>query len=251
MSAEVTPAPSTASAFWSGFRLGIPVVVASAPFGILFGAIAAQNGLSVGEAMLMSATIYAGASQMVGLELFGQRVAPWLIVISIFAVNFRHILYSAAVGRRIGHWPTWQKTVGFFFLVDPQYAETERRGEAGEPIGFVWYMGMAFPIYVCWIAESGIGAAFGALIPDTYALGLDFLLPIYFFGLVLGFRGRPLWLPIVLASSAASILAYKYVGSPWHVSIGALVGVLLAAAMPPPRLTAMATPRPDDPGTAP
>ena len=28
----------------------------------------------------MSATVYAGASQMVGIELFGARVAPWLIV---------------------------------------------------------------------------------------------------------------------------------------------------------------------------
>ena len=35
---------------------------------------------------------------MVGIELFGQKVAPWLIVLSIFAVNFRHVLYSAAFG---------------------------------------------------------------------------------------------------------------------------------------------------------
>lgn len=233
MSAEVLSDPSPRRDFWSGFRLGIPVVIASAPFAILFGAIAAQNGFSVGEAVLMSATIYAGASQMVGLELFGQTVAPWLVVFSIFAVNFRHILYSAAVGRRIGHWSAWQKAIGFFFLVDPQYAETERRGEAGEPVGFVWYMGMATPIYVCWIVESGIGAAFGSLIPNTHALGLDFLLPIYFLGLVMSFHARPRWLPIVLASGVASILAYKFVGSPWHVSIGALAGVLLAAALPP------------------
>ena len=53
----------------------------------------------------MSATVYGGASQMVGIELFGQKIAPWLIVLSIFAVNFRHVLYSAALGRRLAHWP--------------------------------------------------------------------------------------------------------------------------------------------------
>ncbi|MDP3895275.1 MAG: AzlC family ABC transporter permease [Mesorhizobium sp.] len=251
MSAEILFEPSPRRAFWSGFRLGVPVVVASAPFAILFGAIAAQNGLSVGEAVLMSATIYGGASQMVGLELFGQKVAPWLVVFSIFAVNFRHILYSAAVGRRIRHWPLWQKAVGFFFLVDPQYAETERKGEAGEPVGFVWYMGMALPIYVFWIVESGIGAAFGALIPDTHAIGLDFLLPIYFLGLVMSFRARPLWLPVVLASSAASILAYAFVGSPWHVSIGAAAGILLAAAMPLADANGPAGPESDNTGPLP
>ena len=80
------------SAFWRGARLGLPVVVAAGPFGLLFGALAVENGFSVFEAVLMSATIYGGASQMVGIELFGQKVAPWLIVLSIFAVYFRHVL---------------------------------------------------------------------------------------------------------------------------------------------------------------
>lgn len=224
------PASNTVSEFLRGMRLSIPVVVAAAPFGILFGTLAVKNGFTVGEAVLMSATIYAGASQMVGIELFGQKVAPWLIVFSIFAVNFRHVLYSAAIGRRIGHWSLAQKTTGFFFLVDPQYAESERqRGR----LSFAWYMGMALPIYVVWVAEAGLGAAFGRLIPDLDSLGIDFLLPIYFLGLVMGFRGRPMWLPVVLVSAAASVAAYLTVGSPWHVSIGAAAGVLLAAAMPP------------------
>jgi predicted branched-subunit amino acid permease len=124
--------------FLEGARLSIPVVVSSLPFALLFGAIAVDNGLSIAETVLMSATIYGGASQMVGIELFGQRVAPWLIVASIFAVNFRHVLYSATVGRRIAPWPAVQRFLGFFLLVDPHYAETERRAERGEPITFVW-----------------------------------------------------------------------------------------------------------------
>ena len=83
-----------------------------------------------------------------------------------------------------------------------------------------------------WIAETGIGGYFGRLLADAHALGLDFLLPIYFLGLVMSFRSRPLWLPVVVASAVASIIAYKTVGSPWHVSIGAIAGVLLAAFMP-------------------
>ncbi|TJW86338.1 MAG: branched-chain amino acid ABC transporter permease, partial [Mesorhizobium sp.] len=98
---------------------------------------------------------------------------------------------------------------------------------------FVWYLGLGLPVYVFWVAESALGAVFGKMIPDTHALGIDFLLPIYFLGLVLGFRKRPLWLPVVVASAVASIVAYKTVGSPWHVSIGAVAGVLLAVILPP------------------
>ena len=187
-------------------RASVPVVVAVLPFGLLFGALAVDNGFSVFEAMLMSATVYGGASQMVGIELFGQKVAPWLIVLSIFAVNFRHVLYSAAFGRRIAGWPTAAEGAR---LLPPQRpaicrgrAQSEEHGEA---VSFAWYFGMGAPIWVSWVAESWLGAYFGGLVADPQALGLDFLLPIYFLGLVMSFRKRPLWLPVVAASAVASV----------------------------------------------
>ena len=45
---------------------------------------------------------------------------------------------------------------------------------------------------------------------------------------------RPLAAPIlvVAVSALASIAAFQFVGSPWHVSIGAAAGILLAAILP-------------------
>jgi len=220
------------SEFFQGVRASLPIVAAAAPFGMLFGAIAVDNGLSVGEAVLMSATVFAGASQMVGLEMFGAKIAPWIIILSVFAVNFRHVLYSAALGRRIGLFAGWQKPIAFFFLTDPQYAASEARADKS-PLTMSWYMGMALPVYVMWVVEALVGAVFGSLITDPGALGIDFLLPIYFLGLVLGFRTRANWLPVVIASGLGSILAFYTVGSPWHVSLGALAGVFVAVLMPP------------------
>tara|TARA_R110000751_G_scaffold249930_1_gene349552 strand:+ start:12736 stop:13470 length:735 start_codon:yes stop_codon:yes gene_type:complete len=211
-----------------GMRDSLTVVIGAAPFGLLFGALAVDNGMSVSEAVLMSVTIYAGASQMVGLDLFGTHTAPWLIVLSIFAVNFRHILYSATIGPKIAGFTFVQKTLAFFFLVDPQFAEAERRSEQGKTISFAWYMGMALPFYFSWICETAIGALFGNLIEDPHALGMDFLLPIYFLALVMGFRRRRNWFPVVIASGVASITAYYTIGSPWHVSVGALFGIAVA-----------------------
>jgi len=230
--------------FSRGVRTSIPIFVASAPFAILFGAMAVDNGLTIFEATLMSASIYAGASQMVGLELFGSHtVAPWLIVFSIFAVNFRHVLYSAAIGRNLSHWRPLNKAAAFFLLVDPIFAESERRVENGHRITFAWYFGAAVPMYLSWVLMSWFGAEFGSrVMPDAHAIGLDFLLPIYFLGLVMGFRARPRWLPVVLVSAIASMLAFRIVGSPWHVTIGALAGVLLAAGLPPRVVPIVAAP---------
>ncbi len=66
----------TSDGFWQGVRRGAPIVVSVAPFAVLFGALAVDNGFSTFDAVLMSASIFAGASQMVGLQLFGHEIPP-------------------------------------------------------------------------------------------------------------------------------------------------------------------------------
>ena len=127
-----------------------------------------------------------------------------------------------------------QGLLSYFLLTDPQYAETEKRAESAKPVTFIWYLGVATPIYVMWVLEAWIGGLFGNLISDPHALGIDMLLPIYFLGLVMGFRKRDNWGPIVIASGVVSIIAYKTIGSPWHVSIGALAGILVAVIVAKP-----------------
>lgn len=220
------------SDFMEGVRGGTPIFISAAPFGALFGAVAVANGQTLSEATLMSLTLFAGASQLVGIELFGQKVQPWLIVLSIFAVNFRHILYSAAIVPYVRHFSMFEKFVTFFLLTDPQFAETVKRGETGKKVSFAWYFGFGLVIYVPWQVMTVLGGIFGQLIGDPKVIGIDVLLPIYFMALVLGFRKRPNFLPIVAMSGATSVIAYHTVGSPWHVSIGAIAGMLLAAALP-------------------
>lgn len=215
-----------------GLKGGAVVALSSAPFAVLFGAVAVDNGLKLPEVALMSATVYAGASQLVGIELFGQHVAAWLIVLSIFAVNFRHVLYSAALTRYLTHFTLGQKLLAFFLLIDPQFAETVRRAESGKTITLEWYLAFAAVIYVPWLAFSIVGAAFGSMIGDPRVWAIDVLLPLYFLGIVVGFRRKPNFYPVVIASFIGSVLGYQFVGSPWHVSIGAAFGVLVAALLP-------------------
>jgi predicted branched-subunit amino acid permease len=216
--------------FLAGARRALPVILSAAPFGLLFGALAVDNGLTVFQAALMSATVYAGASQMVGIELFAGHAPAWIIAFSIFVVNLRHLLYSATAGRHFEGFSGPQKAAAFFVLIDPQFAETEREVEKNGGFSFAWYMGMGLTFYFIWLGLTIVGALFGKLLPDPKPWGIDFLLTIYFLGLVMSFRKRPFWLPVVLVSAAASVLAFKIVGSPWHVSLGALAGVLFAAA---------------------
>lgn len=230
------------SDLFDSLRGSTPILISTIPFAALYGAVAVANGQTVAEATLMSAIVFAGASQLVGIELFGHDVPMWVIVLSIFAVNFRHILYSAAIAPFIRHFSPFQKALSFFLLTDPQFAETLTRGETGRSVSFAWYFGFAATIYVGWVATTAVGAFFGSMIGNPAAIGIDVLLPIYFMGLVLGFRRRANFLPVVAVSAAVSIVAYRMVGTPWHVSIGALAGVALAALLPPKAATPLPAP---------
>ncbi|RKE84338.1 AzlC family ABC transporter permease [Rhizobium sp. AG855] len=226
-------AHATRSDFAEGALKALPVIISAGPFAILFGAVAVANGQTVAEATLMSAVVYAGASQLVGIELFGQHVPLWIVVLSILAVNFRHILYSAALTPLVDHFTLPQKLLSFFLLTDPQFAETLARGETGHKVTFRWYLGFGAVIYFPWVVMSAIGGMLGKIIGDPAIWGIDVLLPIYFMGLVLGFRRRSNFLPIVVVSAAVSVLAQHLVGAPWHISIGAIAGIALAALLPP------------------
>jgi predicted branched-subunit amino acid permease len=216
-----------------GIRDALPIVFAVAPFAAVFGAIALENGLSFGELLLTSMSIYAGASQFVMLDLLGQGVPAWSIVLTVFAVNFRHVLYSAAVGRHLSKFTTLQKMLAFFVLVDPQYAAAERRA-GRDGLRPAYYFSFAAAIYVVWITSNCLGAAFGSLIEDPAAFGLDVILPVYFAGLVAGFHTRRGFGVILVISAAASTLAFHTIGSPWHITIGGLCGLAAAALLSRP-----------------
>lgn len=236
---DARPATTPGSEFLTGFRDSFPLIAAVLPFALLFGATAAQVGYTLFESTFASATIFAGASQFVFIEVYGLHVPGWSAVLAVFAVNFRHILYSASVGRWMTRFSPVQKTVAFFFMTDLQWAASEARihGEPRRELTPGWYFGYALPLYVLWVAGTLVGGLFGARVEEPERFGLDFLLPIYFLTILMGFRKRANFMPVVGISASASYLTFLVAGEPWHIPAGALAGVIFAALLPPRQLS--------------
>jgi predicted branched-subunit amino acid permease len=214
---------------WLALRDIAPVMLAAVPFGAVFAALAAKKGLPFDQIMAMSGLIYAGASQFAALELWGTPPPFWLIVFSVLAVNFRHFLYSASLGRKMHHWTAAGRYGGFALMVDPVFALAELRG--GARLSGLYYAAIAIPLYAAWLIATAFGALFGRFIEDPKVFGLDFVLAAYFIYLVAQFRGRANAVPIVLASAALAIAAYFTIGPPWHIASGAFAGIAVAAGL--------------------
>ncbi len=216
-----------------GLRAVLPILVAIVPFGVVFGALAVDAGLTAAEAMGFSASIYAGASQLVILQLVALGTPLWSILVAVVALNFRHVLYSASIGRHLQRFGTWEKAFAFYLLVDPTFAASEERA-THRVLTKRFYFSYGIALYVVWLLATYAGIVFGKLIGDQRAIGLDVLLPIYFLALTLGFRKREGFLTVFAASAVASVAVYLTLGSPWHVTLGGLAGILAAALRTPP-----------------
>ncbi len=219
------------------FRRGatdiVPIMISAGPFGLVFGALAAEKGIPFDQIMLMSALMYAGASQMVAVELWAFPPPFWTILVAVLAVNFRHVLYSAALGRKMRGWPITRRFFGFGFMVDPVYALAD--AQSPTHLSGAYYAGMTVMLYPMWIISSAVGAIFGNRIENPESWGIDFVLVTYFTVLVLGFKGRPNAFVIIVASTVVALLVYLTIGAPWHVASGGFAGILTAAALAVPK----------------
>ncbi len=207
------------------------------PFGAVYGALAERSGFTLAETLGFSLAVYAGSSQFLALQMIGTGSPLWAILIGVFAINFRHVLYSASVGRHLGRFNPAEKAAAFFLLVDPSFAAAEARASNGE-VRKTYYFAFASLLYVGWALASLAGALFGRLIENPERYALDFALPIYFLAQTMAFRRRRLFWPVAGASALVSLLAYATLGSPWHVTLGGLAGVLVAAAAAPRKAAA-------------
>jgi predicted branched-subunit amino acid permease len=94
MQSLLVPNPRKHAEFLMGVRATIPLVVGTIPFGIIFGAVAVASGTTPLAAVAMSAIVFAGSAQFIAVELAAAGATPFVIIITAFIVNLRHLLYS-------------------------------------------------------------------------------------------------------------------------------------------------------------
>ena len=206
--------------FWSGVRDEVPLLAGVAPFGMAYGALAIESGVSGAMAQAMSAIIFAGASQIVAVELIGSAPAV-IIVFTVLLVNLRHALYGASLAREIAALPLRWRWLLAYLLTDEAYAVTIARYRRNDvsPHRPWYFLGAGFALWVTWQVSTALGVFAGAAVPEGWSL--DFALPLTFIAiLVPALNGRAALAAAVTAGLVASI------GVHWPYGLGLLSGAL-------------------------
>ncbi|GAB4452324.1 MAG: AzlC family ABC transporter permease [Anaerolineales bacterium] len=213
-----------AGQFWAGVRAEFPLLIGVFPFGMIYGALALNAGLSKAAAQMMSSIVFAGSSQFVAAQLIHESAPGLVIVLTIAVVNLRHMLYSASLAPYLASLSTRWKTLLSYLLTDEAYAPTilhyERSGV--QPFGHWFLLGAGLALWSTWQVSTALGIFLGAAIPDSWSL--DFALPLTFIAMVVpALKGRP----YIAAALSAGIVALAAHALPFKLGLilAALTGI--------------------------
>jgi len=210
--------------FWAGVRSEIPLLIGVFPFGMIYGALAINAGLSTSAAQLMSSLVFAGSAQFITTELVSQAVPGLVIVLTIAVVNLRHMLYSASLAPYLAHLSKRWKALLAYLLTDEAYAPTviHYEKEGVRPFSHFFLLGAGLTLWTNWQISTALGIFLGAAIPESWSL--DFALPLTFIAMVVPvLRNRP---AIAAAVSAGVVALFAY-AIPYNFGliVAALVGI--------------------------
>ncbi len=174
--------------FWAGVRATLPLELGAIPFGIIFGALAVNSGISPGGAAAMSALVFAGSAQFIAAGLVASGAGIAVIVLTTAIVNLRHALYSATLAPYLKHLPQrWLIPLGFW-LTDESFAVviTRFRRDGDAPHRHWFFFGSAALMYINWQIWTWVGIVAGQAIHDPASWGLDFAMIATFIGMLAG-----------------------------------------------------------------
>jgi 4-azaleucine resistance transporter AzlC len=215
------------SEFKQGLKDIFPMAVAYVPIALLWGTIAAGQGVSPLQALLMSSFVYSGAAQFVSMDLLKSGTPLLLLVFTIATVSIRHVLMSASVSQHMTSIPKGRASVLLFWLTDEAWALLERRA-LSKPLSASYFVGVALPLWPTWFGFCALGAWLGNALGDTYRFGLDFAFAAMFIAVLAGFWKGTSTAMVLVASASVAVLVKLYVPGAWYIISGGLAGMLVA-----------------------
>lgn len=209
-----------------GFYTTLPIAFGVAGYGIAFGVLATQAGLSVAEAALMSATVVAGASQIVAVELWAEPIPVATILLTTAAINLRYSLMGAALQPWFRQLSATQAYGSLFLMADENWALTMRDLKSGSGRG-AFLLGSGIAVWTFWVGSTVLGTVAGGVIGDPATYGIDFILAAVFVALAVElWEGGSTLVPWAVALGTALLTAALLPGR-WYILLGGIAAAVV------------------------
>ena len=219
--------------FLAGCRDEAPLQLGVIPFGMLYGIGALAVGMPAWLAQITSMLVFAGAAQLVIVQMLGAAAGALPIALTAVLLNLRHMLYSASVAEHVRHLPRRWRVLLAYLLTDEAYAVAilryARPAGPGPDLRHWYFLGCGLTLWGCWQLSTALGIAFGARIPPEW--DIDFAVPLTFIALLTLLEkeraGQAAALVAGLAVLALAALPFR-LGLVLAIVLGLLAGAAVA-----------------------
>jgi 4-azaleucine resistance transporter AzlC len=181
-------------------------------------------GLSGLHAVGLSVLVFAGASQLAAIELFGENAPVVVVVVTVLVINLRMTMYSASLAPYLQAFSTRWRAGMAYLLTDQAYALSVAEFRADKSVDRKWYyLGTALSLWVVWQLCTVIGVVVGARVPES--LPLEFAVPLTFLAILVPTITDS---PSAVAAAVGGTIAVLGAGLPLNLGLitGGVVGVI-------------------------
>jgi predicted branched-subunit amino acid permease len=226
--------------FLQGLKAELPILIGVIPFGMIYGVLALDAGLTRSQSQAMSAIIFAGSAQIATTQLVRLGAPGLVMILTVAVINLRHALYSASLAPYLQRLrPAWKWALSYL-LTDEAYVVTaifyQNSGQellrqlsstdpapAQKPDTRHWFfLGAGLALWTAWQLSTAVGIFLGAIVPASWSL--DFTLALTFIALVVpNLKDRA----GVAAAVSAGVVALLAFSAPYKLGLmlAALVGI--------------------------
>jgi len=218
---------------WAGFlrgaRIAVPLSVGMIPFGLVAGILAETKGLSLFEAVLMSATVFSGTAQLVALESWSDPAPVLAAGLAVFIVNMRMALMGPVLAPWFDRLRGWRLWLTLGAMVDHGFAlsVTEMRSGRNDA---AYLLGIGAMLWLMWLIQTAAGHVLGTVVRFPQGHPLYFGATAAFITLMVPmWRGAQDALPWIVAGVVGIAVSQALPGTAWHVVVGAVAGAIVGA----------------------
>lgn len=217
---------STFEKFKSGLVAAIPLYIGYLPTAITFGLLSRNTGISFRDTSLFSVIVYAGASQLMALEMINLGLSSVNIIIATFLLNLRHTVMSASLSVDLKGIDKKLLPIIGFGITDESFSVLSFNKEKID-LPFVLGVNSA---YISWVVGTMIGFLVGSILPVSLQASLGIGLYAMFAGLIFPEikKSRKILSLVLISVVVYSVLFYsKIFQEGWDIILGIILSSLL------------------------
>lgn len=215
-----------------GLNDAFPIMIGFIPIAMAFGILAKSNNFSIYETMGFSIFVYAGASQFVAINLILMKVGFCEIILTTFLLNFRHLLMSASLSRKISVQSNLKKFLYSFFITDEVFLTASLKKN---DINDLYLFTLEILTYLTWIIFTFVGFYVGCLFSELLKSSINISLYAMFIALLVPSlkENKMNFIYVIISGIINVILTYIFLlPSGWSLIIAICTSTIISYQLP-------------------